>query len=139
MTWTYSGDPASSDKDTVRFLVGDTDINAQELSDEEVLWLLTIESTPSRAAARGAETLASKYAKLVDKSIGAASISASQRYEHYRQMSLRLWATETSAGAVPFAGGISETSKNEISNDPDRVEPSFSFDMMVYVSPLEEG
>jgi len=139
VTWTYSGDPATSDKDTVRFLVGDTDADAPEISDEEVLWLLTQEVSPSQAAARGADTLVAKYAKLVDRSIGAASISASQRYEHYRTTAGSLWGAASSTSTMPFAGGISVASKTEIASDTSLVEPAFTRDMMPYTSPLRDG
>jgi hypothetical protein len=132
MTWTYSGDPASSTKDAVRFLVGDTSEDAPELSDEEVLWLLASEGGVERAAARGAEALASKNASLIDKSIGAASISASQRFEHYRQLASRLWASATTLVAVPWAGGINESDKSAQESDPTRIAPAFSRDMMEY-------
>ena len=38
MTWTYSGDPATNARDSIRFLVGDTDTNDQLVSDEEIAW-----------------------------------------------------------------------------------------------------
>ena len=41
MSWTYSGDPATSDKDAVRFLTGDTDAGDQLASDEEIAYALS--------------------------------------------------------------------------------------------------
>ena len=41
MTWTYSGNPSSTERDAVRFLVGDTDTNDQLLSNEEIDYLVT--------------------------------------------------------------------------------------------------
>ena len=38
--WTYSGDPTDSDRDAVRFEVGDTDENDRLLSDGEVTYCL---------------------------------------------------------------------------------------------------
>jgi hypothetical protein len=132
MTWTYSGDPASSTKDAVRFLIGDTSAKAPELSDEEVLWLLETEGGVDRAAARGAEALTSKYASIIDKSIGGASISASQRFEHYRQLASRLWAS-TSLVGVPWAGGIDANDKLAREADTSLVGPAISRKMMEYV------
>ena len=41
MTWTYTGDPNVSDRDKIRFLIGDTDTNDQLVNDEEIEWALT--------------------------------------------------------------------------------------------------
>ena len=39
MTWSYSGDPASSDRDAIRFYIGDTDTTLQLLQDEDIDFL----------------------------------------------------------------------------------------------------
>ena len=39
MSWEYQG-PSASDKDEVRFLIGDTDVEDQLLSDEEIQYLV---------------------------------------------------------------------------------------------------
>ena len=39
MAWTYSGDPSSSARDAIRFLVGDTDTNDQLVTNEEIAWV----------------------------------------------------------------------------------------------------
>lgn len=138
MTWSYSTDPGSTPKDSVRFLIGDTKSTAQELSDEEILWLLSKEGTPEQAAARAAEILASKYASLVDKTVGALSISASQRFDHFTSLSSRLRATTTALLSAPYAGGISVADKDVAESDTDRVAPSFSRDMMKYQDTYDE-
>lgn len=40
MSWTYSGDPATSPLDEARFLIGDTDKNAPIMQDEEIKYLI---------------------------------------------------------------------------------------------------
>ena len=41
MSWSYSGNPSSSDLDALRFLIGDTDENAPIMQDEELQYLIT--------------------------------------------------------------------------------------------------
>jgi len=77
--WTYSGDPAASDRDAVRFYLGDTDEADAQLSNAEVDYLLIISGTVLGAAATGAKALSGKYARLVDKAVGDLKISYSQR------------------------------------------------------------
>ena len=40
MSWSYSGDPASTERDAVRFWVQDTDSAVPLLSDQEIDYLL---------------------------------------------------------------------------------------------------
>jgi hypothetical protein len=136
MTWSYSGDPASTDKDAVRFYVGDTEAEDPQIGDEEILFLLVDESGDLiRAAARTAEAIAAKYARQVDKSVGGLSLSAAVRQGHYLELAGQLRSTaRTGSGSggglpVPYAGGISQTDKDAKASDPDRVPPAFTKDM----------
>lgn len=134
----YTGDPARNILDNVRFLVGDTRVDAQEFTDEEVQYLLDTEHrNPLRAAARGAETLAGKYAnQVVEKQVGPLRISSGTRgltkSERYMKLAKALWARAAKEGAVPWAGGISEDDKVLRREDTDRVRPSFARQMMPY-------
>jgi hypothetical protein len=79
MSWSYSGDPASSDKDLVRFLLRDTLSTDQLLSDEEVNYLVATWVDPYEAARNGALTLMAKFVRQADlsRSVGDLSISES--------------------------------------------------------------
>ena len=91
MSWTYSGDPSTSDRDAVRFLVGDTDEDDQQLSDSEIEYILSENSNdPYGAAVQGAEALAAKYARQMDKRVGQLWIMAEARFEHYRLLAEQL-------------------------------------------------
>lgn len=69
MAWTYSGDPSTSPRDQVRFLLGDT--KGQQpvsLSDAEIDWLLTQNgSNAYLAGANAAQQMAGGYAFLTTK------------------------------------------------------------------------
>lgn len=69
MGWTYTGNPQDSDRDLVRFLIGDHTQDAQSLSDEELDYLLAVNTDGAtvntyRAAAEAAGMLAVRYAGL---------------------------------------------------------------------------
>ena len=65
MAWNYTGNPASSNMDAVRFLIHDTDPGDQKLQDEEINWLLTEEGqNVYRAAAMACMRLAAIYANM---------------------------------------------------------------------------
>jgi hypothetical protein len=127
-------------KDRIRFLIGDTDVLAQEnlrLEDEEIndaLTLATGSPTPTtsaalyRVGADCADVLAAKFARVFE---GASSGPGPSRT---RAQELRATARElrqrASAGAVPFAGGISQADKAGRAADPDRVPSTFRKGML---------
>jgi hypothetical protein len=137
MTWSYSGDPNDSNLDAVRFHVQDTIQADQQVSNEEIEYLLDQEGdNVLRAAARTAEIIAAKYARQVDKSVGGLSLSAGRRQEHYDKLADMLWGRAKGTGtsgatypAVPYVGGISVSGKIAIASDPDRVDPIFRKDL----------
>jgi hypothetical protein len=78
MAWTYSGNPASSSLDEVRFLCGDTDSTNQQISNEEISYLLSEwNSDAYTSAAFACEAIAGKYSSKSDysRSVGDLSIS----------------------------------------------------------------
>jgi len=81
MTWSYGGDPANSSTDRVRFLCGDTDTNNQQVTNEEISFLLSEFNTDSYLAAAGAcEAMASKSATKADYSRSVGDLSLSTQY-----------------------------------------------------------
>lgn len=90
MSWTYSANPSSSPKDTVRYLIGDTNIDNQIVQDEEIYFNLSeVNNEPYRAASNTCYNLAAYFtgaAQSESKSVGGLSISKTlgdraQRYE----------------------------------------------------------
>lgn len=131
--WSYSQDPSTSDKDAVRYLVGDTDEDNPLITDSEINYVLSIESNVVRASAIVAENIAGKFSRKVDRSIGDYSESFSDLSQQYFNLAERLRQQSKKTKtfkAVPFAGGISKTKKDKQENDDDRVKPSFSKGLM---------
>jgi hypothetical protein len=81
MTFTYSGDPTTSLRNRVRFLINDTDTNDALFSDEELDYLISEWGTNVYEICRAAcETLVSRFSRLADstsKSVGDISVSES--------------------------------------------------------------
>ena len=79
--WSYSANPTSSNKDAVRFLIGDTNPDDPLLQDEEIYFnLLEMNNNIYRAAANSCENLAARFVTLaqsVSKSVGGLSLSQS--------------------------------------------------------------
>jgi len=132
--WTYSGNPASSTRNAVRFYLGDTNTNDQQISDEELDFLIALYPIDIIAAYYAATSISQRYAGAVQsKSIDGLSITYGDRYKHYSSLAMSLLshaALHGSSIARPYAGGISISDYIEVQNDPDRLAPAFSRGMM---------
>ena len=125
MSWTY--DPAmASDRDKVRFRLGDTVEAAPLLQDEEIDVLLEGSDVISATIAC-AESLAMHFASLAQSKTDdiGQSVNYGDRSARYRALTDRLRAN-ASRLAMPFAGGISQASKDANAANTDRVAPAFT-------------
>lgn len=107
MTMTYSGNPASSNKDAVRFLVQDTDVTTQgvtRLQDEEIEWMLTQNTNVFLAAAECCDVIAAYWAKIQNTRIGPLNIQRGQAVPFYQALaeSLRHTASRWAGASVVF-------------------------------------
>lgn len=139
MTWTYSGDPSSTNRDAVRFLIGDTDNTSQLVTDEEIAYMLTQEGSTSSAAARVCRSLAAKYARFMDQSVGDLNISYSQRFKQFSEMAAKLESDASSRVGIPYAGGISQSDKDSRESDTDRVLPASKVGVHDYYNGLKSN
>jgi hypothetical protein len=140
MTWSYSGNPASSTLDATRFWVGDVTESTPQLSNEELAYLLTqTNDRPLPAAILACLELANRYSSQVDFAVESElRVDLSQRAEAYAKRAKELRdevlipGTGSSLAPVPYAGGISKSDMARQEADADRVPPSF------YVGQFEE-
>ncbi len=107
MSWTYSGDPRTSLRDQVRYLVQDTDSTLQLQSDEEIDYLIR-EWMPKYdsvylVAARAAAVISRKFAGVLSVSADGVSVSTADLSQRYAEMSTRLRAEHNEAMAT---GGV---------------------------------
>jgi len=135
VTWTYSGNPASSATDAIRFLIGDTDTTDQLLSNEEIAWVNSESSGSStsttglyEAAYRACLAIASKLSRLADKQIGDLSVSLSQKAKGYLSQAeeFKSLAQVTNYVPIPYAGGITISDKEIDQDNPDIFSGWFS-------------
>jgi hypothetical protein len=124
MTWTYSGDPAASERDAVRFEIPDTDQSAELVSDEEISYALEEEGSVLGAAARCCEKVAGKFAQQADVATGDVKLTYSTQAKTLavRAKELRALATGTHA---PYSGNMSRSRKEGFAEDEDLEQGTF--------------
>lgn len=142
MTWSYSGDPANSELDQVRFLVNDTDRDDQLLQDEEIDWAISQQSTVTLAAALCLRALANRFSRMVTRKIGDLWVSCSDMAPAFAARAEELdpgGATSAVPLALPSFGGLSHDEKDTLDSDTDAVQPSFSRGMNDYPGGYADG
>lgn len=121
MAFTYDlANLAISELYQVRFKIGDTDSTDPLLADEEVSFQLVEQGSVLAASISCCESIAAKYARKADYSLGPYSIKASQTAAHYNSLAKKLRANSvTNSGAPIFTG-------------PEEDSAIFDIDMMNY-------
>lgn len=90
MTWTYNNSH-STDKDRVRFVIGDTDNDRQLLSDEEILAVLDRQGDDiTRSAIEIAEHLEAKFVRRAESRSGDIIADFLTVASKYRELANRL-------------------------------------------------
>lgn len=112
MTWSYSLNPSTTDKDHVRFLIGDTVEAEPLLSDEEINFLvLTWKDKHSIywAAAAACEQIAARYAREASFAADGVSVSLGELQAKFQAQAETLREQHMSllVGGTPDVGGIS--------------------------------
>jgi len=128
--WTYSGNPAGTARDKVRWLVGDVEDTDRQCSDEEIAAALADAGNNTvKAAVAVAEFLAAYYTREIDKSVstpggGSTNLALSSRADRYRKLATSLRESMTLAVA-PWSAAVRVTRKDEQGNDEDETQPYF--------------
>lgn len=117
---TYSGDPANSNRDYVRDLIGDTAVESPLFFDATLDNLLTKFGNPLYAAAQACRSLAARYAGKVNKRVGDLSINYGDLSKSYTAMAAE-FKMQADLGASIYVGGISKADMSTYSrrNNPD--------------------
>ena len=126
MTWTYSGDPATNNRDAIRFMIGDTDTNDQLLNDAEIAYELAQNSSGLYRTAASALRGIIARGRFVDKSVDGLSVSASQRASQADSLAEYFDRRATRAVSI-YAGGMSISEGQ--SYDANTNIPAFQFSM----------
>lgn len=136
--WSYSGDPANSAVDAIRFLIGDTNESCPQLSDPEIQWAHDELNHNYGGAAICCESLASAMSRLADQSDGQSKLSFSQRARAYSERAKEFALIFAQRTGLVYAGGISLTDMRRQEEDADRVRPQFAIgfdDNLVPIGP----
>ena len=101
--WTYSGDPATSDMDELRFLVQDTDPEVKLLGDAELDYLLAkwmpAYGSVTYVASVAANVISRKFAGVVTISADGVSVNVADISQRYAKLAIQLRA-EYTAGSI---------------------------------------
>lgn len=130
-TFSYSGDPNYNTRDTIRFLVGDTDASEWFLSDQEIDWLVVTWENKGSAywtASMAAEAIAAKFAREVNTSSDSQTVNTSELMQKYLDLAMRLRAQYRLllSGDTVDVGGINAGEWL----DPTVTPPAFGTGMM---------
>lgn len=135
MAWTYDATAlgettAAERKNSVRFLVGDTDTNDQQVQDEEIAFALAQTNNKIYyAASYIAKTISALYARRVNTKLdGALSADYSDLSSRYAKLAETLEYQGKKTGAVLSvkAGGILESAMEDADQLTDRLKPAFN-------------
>jgi hypothetical protein len=132
---TYSGDPANSSLDEVRFLIQDTDPGLPLLTDEEIgfllaRWLNKYDSV-TYVAAVAAAAISRKFAGIVSVSADGVSVNTADLAQKYRDMAVQLRAEYVSSQI----GGEVDISNIMVGQTPDFSIKPLSFGIGLHDNP----
>jgi len=102
MAFTYSGDPASSELDHLRFVIGDTDENTAILTDAEINYIIANKTSDNDAIAQAFRAAATILgSKLVKRTLGPQTEDATKRHEYYLSQAAHYETLGRYAGTPP--------------------------------------
>lgn len=112
MTWTY--DPTlDTDLDKVRFLIGDTDTTSQQLSNEEITFLLADrENNVDQTAIYALDGIIAKYSRKVNVTVGDVQVQYASMMSQFESVRKRLMARSAKTGI--YVGGMVDSNGEEV-------------------------
>lgn len=124
-TFTYDGDPTTSDVNLVRYYVGDTDRDIAEVDDKEIASAIADNTNLKLAAAEILDMLSTKYARKSNVTVGQVSKAMGDISEKLDKRAEKL-RTEAGKLAEPFFGGLTQAGKDTLNANPDDLKPRFT-------------
>ena len=130
-TWTYNPAQLNTNKVyQVRRLIGDTKYAEQQMQDQEIQWYVDNYGNAWLAAANCARALAAEFSRLVDTVQGELRTLYGQKAKNYLVTASQLELQgKGRSGPFVYAGGISQTDKEQQVENTDRVAPQFNIEM----------
>ena len=127
MSWSYS-DSLGTDRDMLRFKIGDVDTDEQLLSNELLDALLVSRGSPTLAAIDAVEGILAKFARDIDRSALGMGGARSQKTQFYRDLLKELRAEAARGDTSIFFGGGSISQKDSNREDADAPLTPFRID-----------
>jgi hypothetical protein len=122
MSWTYNGDPSSSEIEEIRFLIADTDVNNQLMQDEEIQYLIDTYGTKSnRLYYQVFDRAATLFSRDVKRKLGPQEEDPTTRLTFYKEKAQEYQRLVKAAGiSVPTYAYPKIFKKGMQSNPPNR-------------------
>lgn len=99
MSWSYSGNPASSEMDELRFIIGDTNVSEPIMQDEELEYLITEYGSNRNLLMYQAFTRAATlFARDIKRSLGPQSEDPTERLKYFKDQASSYKAKLSVAG-----------------------------------------
>lgn len=121
---TYSGDPATSAKDEVRFWLGDVNMSRPIWFDPEIEFIVVKVPNTRMAASHLLEIKAQEYARKADIRVGDVSKAYTKAADSMKKFADAL-KDDALKNARPFFGGLSKSGKRSLADDTDATQPQF--------------
>lgn len=127
MTWSYD-DSLPTDRDKVRFRIGDTDSEEELLSNETLDALLVIRDDVVLASIDAVQAILAKFAREIDRQALGLGGPRSQKTTHYENL-LKVLRAEADKGSTGvFYGGATIAEKDAALADTTKPRPPFRID-----------
>lgn len=127
MTWSYD-DSLPTDRDKVRFRIGDTDSEEELLSNETLDALLAIRNDVVLASIDAVQAILAKFAREIDRQALGLGGPRSQKTTHYENL-LKVLRAEADKGSTGvFYGGATIAAKQAALADTTKPRPPFRID-----------
>jgi hypothetical protein len=127
MTWSYD-DSLPTDRDKVRFRIGDTDSEEELLSNETLDALLVIRDDVVLASIDAVQAILAKFAREIDRQALGLGGPRSQKTTHYENL-LKVLRAEADKGSTGvFYGGATIAAKQAALADTTKPRPPFRID-----------
>ena len=99
MSWSYSGDPSSSQLDECRFLIGDTDEASPILQDEEIKYIIeSAKGNQLRLKYMLFKQAATRFSRDIKRTLGPQSEDPTGRLNYYREQAASYKKMLTASG-----------------------------------------
>ena len=124
MAFTWTGDPAASAVEKIRFEINDRDSTHPKFNDAEIEYIYDEEHSILNASARLCEQLQVRYCDAASRTMGPLRVDLANLANLYAEKAKAL-RKRAMAYAEPYVGGISEAKKTIFEEDSDLIQPAF--------------